>query len=266
MRQIVESDLAAFLEWLGIPVEGTPTILPDTFTAETRYVDLIAEVGPDRLLHVEYVHTPKTDLAIRMLGYRAVIMAAHEGKSLTQYAIIMKDGRVPSCDDPENGFSLGFHPIYLRDHPPEPLRKGIALAALSSLAQGDTATRAEGLADAYARIQTLPETEIAALLEAADVLATIRLDPNTIEQIRKELGMSVKAVADFYSQTEAGRELMHRAEANGQAQMLEALLRDRFGDQPGIATTAGHLAETGDLAAAAHLVTHAQTFDDLRSA
>jgi hypothetical protein len=35
VRSAVESEPEPFLDWLGIAVEGTPTLLPTTFTAET---------------------------------------------------------------------------------------------------------------------------------------------------------------------------------------------------------------------------------------
>jgi len=166
---------------------------------------------------------------------------------------------LPSCDDPKNGFTLGFTTLYLRDSPPEPLRKGIALSALTALAQGDQGIRAEGLADAYQRIQELAGDDASALLEAADVLATIRLDANIIEQIREENGMTVETIADFYSHTKFGQELRHR----GHAEMLEDLIQDRFGDQPETAGIAGRLAQSGDRRAAIRSITHAATFDDL---
>lgn len=50
------------------------------------------------------------------------------------------------------------------------------------------------------------------------------------------------SVADFYSETEVGRELVNRGieqgierEIDRSRQMLATLLRDRFGDQPEIA-------------------------------
>jgi hypothetical protein len=207
-----------------------------------------------------------------MLGYRAVIMAAHPGQSVIQYALVLKDGVTPNCDDTAVGFALGYRTVYLRDAAPESLLQHATLSVFAAIAAGDNETRAAGLARALALIETLPPTRTVALREAATVLATIRLDPHTIDQIGKESGMTVETIADFYSETAAGRELINRGVGQGLEQGIQqglvetlgAFIRDRFGDLPGVPEVARRLAHSGDLPAAVHAINHAATFEDLR--
>jgi hypothetical protein len=178
---------------------------------------------------------------------------------------------VRSADDPENGFTLGLRTIYLRECDPAPLLQVPGLAPLAVLAEGDRQARARSLVAAVNVIQTGTESgpAQAQLLEAAAVLATIRLDGLTIDQIRRESGLSVESIADFYSETEVGRELVNRGIAQGierSSQMLAALLIDRFGDQPEIEQIVGQLVRWPDPAAAVHAVTRAQTLAELLTA
>jgi hypothetical protein len=108
---------------------------------------------------------------------------------------------------------------------------------------------------------------------------------STLDSVLRERGLTIDEVADFYSGTKGGHELMKRARAKGMAQglaevraqslaegkaevvvlMLEILLRDRFGEDPRIEATAKRLAETTDPAAAVHAITHAATIDELQA-
>jgi hypothetical protein len=271
MRRVAEGDLPAFCKWLAVDLPGPAYILSGSFPAATLHADLLVRVGRQRLLHVEYMRTPPADLAVRMIGYRASIMRAHPGMQVSQHAIVLGEGRVRSADDPENGFTLGLRTIYLRECDPAPLLQVPGLAPLAVLAEGDRQTRARSLVAAVNVIQTGTESgpAQAQLLEAAAVLATIRLDGLTIDQIRRESGLSVESIADFYSETEVGRELVNRGIAQGierSSQMLAALLVDRFGDQPEIEQIVGLLVRWPDPAAAVHAVTRAQTLAELLTA
>lgn len=268
MRRVAEGDLPAFCEWLHVDLTGPVQILSGSFPAATLHADLLAQVGPGRLVHVEYMRTPPADLAVRMLGYRASIMRAHPGLQVSQYAIILGEGRVRSVDDPDNGFALGLRVVYLRECDPAPLLRVPGLAPLAVLAAGDRQARARSLVAAVNAIQAGTESGLAQaqLLEAAAVLATIRLDGLTIDQIRRESGLSVESIADFYSETEVGRELVNRGREQGlerSGQMLTTLLLDRFGDQPEIPEIVARLARWPDAAAAVHAVTRAQALTEL---
>lgn len=268
MRRVAEGDLTAFCRWLEVDLTGPAQILSGSFPAATLHADLLVQVSPDRLMHVEYMRSPPADLAVRMIGYRASIMRSHPGMQVSQHAIVLGEGRVRSADDPENGFTLGLHTIYLRDCDPLPLLSVPGLAPLAVLARGDRSIRARSLVAAVSVIQAQTEAgpQQAQLLEAAAVLATIRLDGHTIDQIRRESGLSVESIADFYSETEVGRELVNRGIEQGlerSGQMLATLLRDRFGDRPEIPEIVGRLARWPDPASAVHAVTRARSLSDL---
>jgi len=266
MRRVAEGDLTAFCEWLQVDLEGPTQILSGSFSAATLYADLLVRVNPRQLIHVEYIRSPAPDMAVRMIGYRAQIMRYHPNLQVSQYAIVLGEGRVRSADDPENGFQLGLRTIYLRECDPELFLTVPGLAPLAVLARGDQATRARSLASAVNLIQSQPGPQQSQLLEAAAVLATIRLDGPTIDVIRRESGMSVESIADFYSETEVGRELLNRGLEQGlelSAQMIAALLRDRFGDQPQIAEITDRLVHGPDPASAARAITRAETLSEL---
>jgi hypothetical protein len=113
------------------------------------------------------------------------------------------------------------------------------------------------------------------LMEFAQVLATIRLDTPTIEEIVKEAGMTVESIAGLFRETEFGQLLVNEGRTEGRNEgrtegrtegreaLLTALLRDRFGDQPGLAAAAHRLAGWPDAAVALHAVTAAADLDDL---
>jgi hypothetical protein len=266
MRRVAEGDLEAFCRWLRVDLEGPAQILSGSFPAATLHADLLVRVSRRRLMHVEYMRSPSPDLAVRMIGYRSQIMRYHPDMRVSQHAIVLGEGKVRSADDPDNGFTLGLRTIYLRDCDPALFLDIPGLAPLAVLAQGSRESRAYALARAVNLIQTRSGPLQAQLLEAAAVLATIRLDGPTIDVIRRESGMSVESIADFYSETEVGRELLNRGLEQGlerSGQLLSALLRDRFGEQPEITEITARLIHWPDPASAIHAVTRAETLAEL---
>jgi hypothetical protein len=182
-----------------------------------------------------------------MVGYRAHIMRRYQGMSLHQVAIILGRGRLRTWDDPEAGFSLGLKIIHLNEIDPQEFLSRPGLAALAELAKGDLTTRAESAIAALKAIQTLPEERHQGLREAMLALATITLDPSTINQIGKETGMSIQSLVAFYRQTDVGQGILEQGVEQGvqqgQVRLLAALIRDRFGDDDQIAAIAGLLAQ-----------------------
>jgi hypothetical protein len=266
MRRVAEGDLEAFCEWLDVDLDGPAQILSGSFPAATLHADLLVQVSAQRLMHVEYMRSASPDLGVRMIGYRSQIMRYHPNMRISQHAIILGDGRVRSVDDPANGFTLGLRTIYLRECDPALFLGVPGLAPLAVLAQGDRESRARALFRAVSVIQAQPGPRQAQLLEAAAVLATIRLDGPTIDLIRRESGMSVESIADFYSETEVGRELLNRGIEQGlerSGQLLAALLRERFGEQPEIAEVTQRLVHWPDPAAAIQAVNRAGSVSEL---
>jgi hypothetical protein len=303
MHYIVEGDLPSWCDWLGVEIEDAPELLSPVFSAETLAADLLVRVGRRQLLHAEYIRTPKADMYFRMLRYRAAIMNRYRGMSLIQYAIVLGTGRLRYHDDPAAGFTLGLRTIYLPKVDPAAFLSYPGLAALADLAKGDQQTRARSALNAIQQIRTLPEERQSGLFEAMINLATISLDPHTIDLIRKETGMTVDSIAEFYSHTEVGAELQKRGHERGLEQGLElgleqgreegreegreqgraegreqglrkglnqgtvrtlsALLRARFGDQLMILAVATQLAQSDDLDSSVRAIETAATLDDL---
>jgi hypothetical protein len=93
------------------------------------------------------------------------------------------------------------------------------------------------------------------------VLAAIRLDRNTIEQAWKEAGM----ITDGYAELEEPfrQEYLRRGRAEGRAELLRALLRNKFGDHPAIPVLAERLATQRD---PVDTITSAASIDDVTAA
>jgi hypothetical protein len=269
LRGLVGQALPTFAKWLGVPVDDDYELLSESFTAETRQTDLLARVGLDQLLHVEYISEPKKDTTARITQYRGHIMERHPGKSIAQYGLVLGKGRLRSGDDEANGFRLGLKTIYLRECDGEPLLTDAHLAPLAVLARGDKTDRAEYLGRALKIVDG--DQDKAFLREAPLDLAVMTLDRSTIDKVMEETGMSTESVADFYSGTRFGQEIKNRGRTEGlteglvrgRADLLRVVLRDRFGEDPRIEAIASRLAEIDDATAAVHAINHAATLDEL---
>lgn len=162
MHYVVESDPVTWCEWLGVTLEQPPELLSPVFTAESMTADLLMKVGPERLLHAEYIREPRADIYVRMLSYRARIMRQYPGMRLVQYAILLGQGRLQRHDDPEHGFYLGLRVISMPHVHPEALLQRPSLAILAELAQGDEQTRVHSAAAALRIIQACPSLVVTA--------------------------------------------------------------------------------------------------------
>jgi hypothetical protein len=269
-RQLAQDAPESVLTWLKVPVHGAVVPLPTEFTANSRQLDLLAAVGPNNLVHVEFETSPTPDVAVRILDYRAQVMKQYPGKRLRQVLVVLATGPVASCDDPENGFYLGLNTVYLRDRDPAEFLADPALAPFTVLAAGDRESRRRSLAAALQLIQERGGERARDLLQAAETLATIRLDPRSIDQAQKETDMTVESIANIYGQTEVGQELIRRGEARGRVTgearargALAALLRLKFGDDPAIADIVEQLVSWPDADAAVQAITSAATIDDV---
>src|SRR5690348_116416 len=99
VRTLVEDNPGAFCDWLEEPHDDHMAVLPSTFVSESLRADFVAKLSADRLLHVEYIREPSRAMAVRMVAYLARLMRAHPGCSITQYALVLARGRLPSVDD-----------------------------------------------------------------------------------------------------------------------------------------------------------------------
>jgi hypothetical protein len=221
--------------------------------------DLILEVGPQRLMQVEFETSPGSDLVQRMLDYRSRIMYRHPGYHLTQYIVVLGSGLVTGFDDLERlGFALQVKVVYLRDCDPQEFLRNPAMAPFAVLARGSRAERERSLGAALRLIRDSGHPQKRVLLQVLDGLAGIRLDRATVERTEKENGMSIEPLVEFYLDTELGQRMVDIGRQQGLGQGLEqgreqgleqgrerlllALMRVRFGDDPELPTVARRLA------------------------
>ena len=268
LRLLAKRDLAAICAWLGLTIEPEAIDRSEALPAATLHADLIAQTAPGHLTHVEFVRTPGTGLASRMLEYRARIMALHPGHTLTQHVVVLAQGTVPPLLHDGTEFTLRLHVTYLRDHDPASLLTDPALAPLAVLARaGDRSERVEHLRHALTVINTVTdERHRHDLVHIIATLAGIHLDPVTIETLTKEAGMPFILDED----TVAGRIIAAKAEARGEArgkaeeraQTFTALISRTFGDDPRIPALARRLADLPREQALDAALT-AATLDDL---
>jgi hypothetical protein len=267
LRTIAEEDPDAFCGWLGEFPEHPVEILSSNFVKESMEADLVVRVAPDRLAHVEYIQDPRRAAAIKMVAYRGQLMRIHPGCSIKQYAVVVSDGRLPSVDDLPAGFALGLTTIYLRDLDPAKSLAYPSLGALAVLGRGDVETRARALRKATQGIQGYETEQQVRLMESLTTLATLRLDPPTVDQVmeeaREDNNMTVESVAEFYSHTTMGHEIRRKGQEQGSARVLTALMQSRFGDHDQIPIIAQHLAQSSDEETSVRAVTEANSLDDL---
>lgn len=295
MRRMFESDPSAACKLLGIPVAEPPAVLSTSFPSATMVPDLVLELIPGRLVHVEYAREASRGLVARMLIYRGLIMREQPGAHLSQHIIVLGDGLITGHDDLQNnGFALVLGLIYVRDLDPDELLENSTLATLAVLARGDPDVRADSLMQAVNVIEDQGGERAGELLEFAGRMAMIRLDSDIVSKILDEAGQQdefaqlllgipkvrARAEALVAADLEAAWIEAHgkgRSEARSEArrqgreegrreerdQFLTAMLQERFGQQPDLAATAQRLAGWPDPRQAVHTINTAETLADL---
>jgi hypothetical protein len=239
LRLLTTTDLVAVCRWLGIAADPESLRLSEALPAATLHADLITQVGPHHLAHVEFVRSAKPDLANRMLEYRARIMKREPSQTVTQHIVVLAEGTVARQLTDGEQLTMDINVIYVREQDPTSFLSDPALAPLAVLARVDgRCTRQTLLRDALAVIAAVPDPHHRHdLTQTAAVLAGIHLDAVTIETITQEADMPISLEG-----TIAGRSIAATAEARGAAETLAALLRRTFGDDPRIDDVAGRLA------------------------
>lgn len=258
-----QCNLADAAAWFNPAVAGLSPgdfVSQDTsLSAPVVHADLLFTAGASRLMHVEYETSPKEDLIRRMLEYRSRIMRQHPDSRLTQYVLVLGDGRVPGYEEQKAlGFTLDLQVIYLRLCDPAEFLANPALAPFAVLARGDRQQRENALGAAIRLLRNSGHPQSQTQLQITEALARIRLDPETIERVKKENGMSIEPLVDFYRETEVGHRLeelgrqqgleqgleqgLAQGREEGREQLLLALLRSRFGDTPDLRAAAHRLA------------------------
>jgi hypothetical protein len=277
MRLWAESSLPEVAAWLDPALTGVPASMfqkkPTAFAAPVVQADLLVQVGPQKLMHVEYESSPDKDLVRRMYDYRGRIMREYPGFRLTQYVIVLGTGTVEGYDDLERfGFLLDVRVVYLREHDPADFLKDPLLAPFAVLGRGSRKIRAQSLGAAMRLLRDSGDLRVRVLLQVLDALAQIRLDRSTIERVRKESGLSIEPLVRFYKDTEVGLRLQDLGREKGREEGREegrersalALLRTRFGDSAQVRAAAQRFSHW-DEAAAVEAIVAAPDVDTLLS-
>jgi hypothetical protein len=254
--EVAPAEVAA---WLDLALAGVPppTVRrrPARLAAPVVEADLILEVGPRRLMHVEFETSPGPDLVQRMLDYRARLMYRYPGYQVTQYIVVLGAGVVTGYDELERlGFALDIKVVYLRDCDPQEFLSNPVLAPLAVLARGSQAEREQSLGAALRLIRDSGHPQLRVLLQVLDGLAGMRLDRLTVERAEKENKLSIEPMVAFYLGTEVGQRMVDigrqeglgqgrdQGQEQGRERLLLALLRARFTDSPPLPTIARRLA------------------------
>jgi hypothetical protein len=250
LRRWAQHNLPTVAGWLDPTVAGLApaayTEQPATFALPTVTADLLIGAGRNRLMHVEYESCPRRTLVTRMFNYRARIMTLYPRARLTQFVIVLGDGRVRGHDDVSNGFILDLRVIYLREHDPAEFLHDPVLAPLAVLARGRRKARERSFSAALRLIRDSGHPWTGELLQTAETLALIRLDETTIARIRKENAMSIQPLVDHYRNTEVGLHLQRLGREEGREAMLSALLHSRFGPDVDATAIARQLADRSE--------------------
>jgi hypothetical protein len=232
LRRLVLTNLTAVCHWIGVDAAQGAVRISEAFPGRTHYADLLVDLGPDRLAHIEFVTTATADLGIRMLEYRARIMS-QDSRSLSQHVLVLGDGTAPSRVEDGRQLRMTMNVVHLRDQDPWVLLDDVSLAPLAVLGRvGDVSERIDVLRATFRLLADVQDLDRRSeLAEITMVLASIRLDEDTIDDIAKEAGMPINLEG-----TQAGRSIEARGEARGQVraarEVLAALLRHRFeGDE-----------------------------------
>jgi hypothetical protein len=250
MRRWAEANLAAFAGWLDPSVACLPkhdfARQPASFAIPILHGDLLFTAGRGRLMHVEYETSPDGALVIRLFNCRGRIMSLFPEQHLTQYVIVLGDGKVTGHDDLANGFILDVTVICLREMDSAVFLADPVLAPLAVLARGSEKQREQFLAEAFQVIMKSNHPQNLGLLETAEALALIRLPAKVVTQIRKGTGMALDPFKWWYINSELGaeyrEEIEDRCRERVQERVLLAFLRSRFAERSEVAEVAHRLA------------------------
>jgi hypothetical protein len=268
---MVERNPAALCRLLGVSSVEAPQILSAELPIATLSADLLLRVSDDHMGHVEYMRTTASDLVARMLVYRGLILNKYPDHRVTQYVLVLGGGQIKGHDDLSGlGFALDLRIIYARDVDPSVFLNGPDLAALAVLGRGTTYERAKAYSTAITLIREHAGPDTAGLLEFAGLMAAITLDSSIVRQIveeaamtREEANLTLERLTEEFGETALVRSAREESHTSARTEVLAAMLRERFGDEPDVAAVAERLASWADTAAAVHAISTAETLDKI---
>jgi predicted transposase YdaD len=258
--------LSDLCDWLGVETTEPVPLLrlsESAPPATTRQVDLLVEVDPSTVLHVEFQTHAERRFAERMLDYWVRIDASLDRANLEilQHVVHLGDGRLgPGVARGNLRFSFAVHAV--RSEDPERFLARAGLVPFAALARMPDASRAAALAKALSIIADVEDDRRRETLgRATVVLAAVRLDPATITKTWEESAMPIPNILDRVYD-EGRDEGEARGRELGLIQAVASLLQVRFGGDERIDAIAERLAGQGATSAMA-AVEQARSLDDL---
>jgi hypothetical protein len=215
-----------------------------------RAVDALVAIGTWLVVHIEFQSSAEPRFGLRMLDYRVrlYLLPEMKGKRLRQHVIMLGDGTIEAgLRDDDLDYHYQVH--YLRDEPVEPFLADPALAPLATLANVSDSDRPAVLARAAALIATIEDDELRVVpATAAADLALLRVGSDIIIQTWKEYAMPIPSFAEALAEhrgEEKYQEGLEQGLEQGRRQMVETMLRHRFGSDERIPALACRLVELG---------------------
>lgn len=253
----------AFLGSLGVRTEIKP-LETDMSSVRERRVDFLAEIAPDRLLHIEFQANPHGAMAFRMLGYfgniiervaddRELTDAAIEEMKVQVRQIVIYAGSKPwkgprPIDLPNIKFRFEF--IDMRERDPKPLLTiGDTGDAVLALLCREGAAR-DNIRAILSRIARAPEAERPDAIARLVALAELRNARVAIEKEIKDMGMQFNVADSAILREPIDRARQEGYEAGeskgmskGTAMAIVTMLAMKFDPEDVPETLADHLAD-----------------------
>jgi hypothetical protein len=254
VKALCAGGLGDLCDWVGVKVEGDaePLRLSESAPpATTRQVDLLVEVDPSTVLHIEFQKSIERRFAERMLDYWSRIDASVDrpGLVIVQHVIQLGDGRLPSRLS-RGLLDFSFEVRRLCDEDPDRLLAATGLAPFAALGRMPHRHRPAALAKALAIVAEVEDAHRREhLARATMALAHSRLDPDTIMSTYEEIVMPLPSVNDVFYEA-------------GVIRSVASLLRVRFGEDERIDGIARRLSILGPDDAIAR-AERADSLDDL---
>lgn len=259
VKFVAATDVDELCRWLGVPAGPGAVQLSESMPGQTMQADLLLRSDPGHIWQVEFVTHVTTDLARRLVAYRARVMEFHPGDSLQQHVLVLGRGKVAGEVRDAEEFWMRVHVSYLRDRDPEDLLKTPALAPLAVLGRASgTKERRALLRAALRAISTGADPACRPeLTDAATTLAAIRLDRATIAAIGKETNVPIDL-----RDTDLAQSFLQEGREEGWAESMALVLHLRYGQDERIPILAGRLAHLS-AERIAEVVTAAASLDAL---
>ncbi|WP_344309936.1 hypothetical protein [Fodinicola feengrottensis] len=254
---------AELCRWLGATVPSLARVASEDLAANPLRVDYLMHTGKRQLTHVEFERRPTADLGRRMFCYLGRLQERHRGYHIEQFVVVLADGNPPE-EWELGGARVRYRVHKLREQDPDSLLARPATAPFAVLACAEPAGRLALLTRVLKAIWDFDydEGRRKTLVEMAATLAEIYLTFEEVEVAWKESAMLYPMTeGKIYRHVYAEGEDKGRAEER--AEMIVAMLEERFGGDPGIVLIAARLSAL-DRREAYRLVWAAESLDDLR--